>query len=105
MRLNDFNIIDCSPFIALETVTKLPNLSLIVSYETKSLVSGFRKILAGRYLVFFVPPVRVALLPALLGFKSFSNAMTWKPELGTEMIVLDRATTANLSFISGSLNQ
>ena len=54
-------------------------------------------VLAGRYLVFFVPPVRVALLPALLGFKSFSDAMTWKPELGTEMIVLDRATFSVIS--------
>ncbi|MFP3787203.1 carotenoid oxygenase family protein, partial [Burkholderia sp. SIMBA_024] len=35
----------------------------------------------------------------LLGLKSFSDAMQWKPELGTEIIVLDRAT---LSVISRS---
>lgn len=54
-------------------------------------------VLAGRYLVFLVPPVRVSLLPVLLGFKSFSEAMEWKPELGTEIIVLDRATLAVVS--------
>ena len=56
-------------------------------------------VLAGEYLVFLVPPVRVSLLPVLLGWKSFSDAMQWKPELGTEMIVLDRAT---LSLVSRS---
>lgn len=56
-------------------------------------------ILAGRYLVFLVPPVRVALLPVLLGLKSFSDAMQWKPQFGTEIIVLDRAT---LSVVSRS---
>lgn len=54
-------------------------------------------VLAGRYLVFLVPPVRVALLPVLLGFQSFSDAMQWKPELGTEIIVLDRATLSVIS--------
>jgi len=54
-------------------------------------------VLAGRYLVFFVPPVRVQLLPVLLGFKSFSDAMQWKPELGTQIIVLDRATLSVVS--------
>ncbi|MDR9404239.1 MAG: carotenoid oxygenase family protein [Halothece sp. Uz-M2-17] len=56
-------------------------------------------VLAGQYLVFLVSPVRVSLLPVLLGLKSFSDAMQWKPELGTEIIVLDRAT---LSVISRS---
>jgi len=46
--------------------------------------------MAGRYLVFLVSPVRVQLLPVLLGLKSYCDAMKWKPELGTEIIVLDR---------------
>ncbi len=56
-------------------------------------------VLAGGYLVFLVPPVRVDLLPVLLGLKSFSDAMQWQPELGTEIIVLDRSS---LSVISRS---
>ncbi len=63
-----------------------------ISLDGLPLIHDF--VLAGRYLVFLVPPVRVSLLPVLLGLKSFSDAMEWKPELGTEMIVLDRATLA-----------
>lgn len=66
-----------------------------VELEGLPLIHDF--ILAGRYLVFLVPPVRVALLPVLFGFKSFSDAMEWKPELGTEIIVLDRATLSVVS--------
>lgn len=47
-------------------------------------------VLAGRYLVFCVPPVRIKILPVLLQLKSFSDAMTWQPELGTEILVVDR---------------
>lgn len=68
-----------------------------VELDGLSVVHDF--VLAGRYLVFLIPPVRVQLLPVLLGFKSFSDAMQWKPELGTEIIILDRAT---LSVVSRS---
>lgn len=54
-------------------------------------------VLAGSYLIFFVAPVRVNLLPVLLGFSSFSDAMEWKPELGTEILIFDRDT---LSLVS-----
>ena len=54
-------------------------------------------VMAGPYLLFFVPPVRVNLLPAALGMKSFSEAMEWKPELGTQILVIDRDT---LSLVS-----
>lgn len=54
-------------------------------------------VLAGRYLLFLVPPVRVQLFSVLLGFQSFSDAMQWLPELGTEIIVLDRATLSVVS--------
>ncbi len=56
-------------------------------------------VMAGQYLVFFVSPVSLNLLPAALGFKSFSDAMEWKPELGTEVLIFDRDT---LSLVSRS---
>ena len=54
-------------------------------------------VLAGSYIIFFVPPIRVKLLPAALGLASLSEAMEWKPELGTEILIFDRDS---LSFIS-----
>ncbi|MBD2182345.1 carotenoid oxygenase family protein [Planktothrix sp. FACHB-1355] len=54
-------------------------------------------VMAGQYLVFFVPPVRVNLLPAAIGLYSFSEAMQWKPKLGTQILVFDRE---NLSLVS-----
>lgn len=49
-------------------------------------------VLAGRYLIFFVAPVRMDVLPALLGFKSFGEALTWRPQLGVQILLVDRAT-------------
>jgi len=46
--------------------------------------------IAGRYWVFFVPPVRVNVWPVLLGLSSYCDAMSWQPHLGTEVIVIDR---------------
>lgn len=47
---------------------------------------------AGKYLVFCIAPVRIQLLPILLNQKSFSDAMTWQPQLGTQILVIDRET-------------
>jgi carotenoid cleavage dioxygenase-like enzyme len=47
-------------------------------------------VLAGQYLVFCIPPVRINALPVLLQLQSFSDSMHWKPEEGTEIIVVDR---------------
>lgn len=49
-------------------------------------------VLAGQYLVFCIPPVRLNLLPALTGFSSFSDAMAWQPSKGTQILVIDRQT-------------
>lgn len=49
-------------------------------------------VLAGRYLVFFVSPVRVNLLTAALGIDSYSDAMDWKPQLGTQILIFDKET-------------
>lgn len=49
-------------------------------------------ILAGDYLVFILPPVRLNLLPAAIGFKSFSDSLEWQPEQGTEIVILASQT-------------
>ena len=49
-------------------------------------------VMAGRYLVLFISPVRLDLLPGLLGLKSFGEALTWQPQLGTQILLFDRAT-------------
>jgi carotenoid cleavage dioxygenase-like enzyme len=46
-------------------------------------------VLADRYLVFCVPPVRLNALPAVLGFQSFSEALMWQPKHGTQIVVVD----------------
>jgi all-trans-8'-apo-beta-carotenal 15,15'-oxygenase len=46
-------------------------------------------VLADRYLLFCVPPVRLGALPAVLGLQSFSDALHWRPHLGTQLIVID----------------
>lgn len=52
---------------------------------------------AGRYLVFFVPPVRASLLPLMLGLSSYSEALKWKPQLGTQVLAIDRETLSVVS--------
>ncbi|HEY9742284.1 MAG TPA: carotenoid oxygenase family protein [Coleofasciculaceae cyanobacterium] len=60
-----------------------------------SLVHDF--VMAGQYLVFFVPPMQLNLLLAGIGLSSFSDAMEWQPDKATQIIVLDRET---LSLVS-----
>jgi all-trans-8'-apo-beta-carotenal 15,15'-oxygenase len=48
--------------------------------------------LAGPYLVFCIPPLKADLLSLLLGFKGFSDAFQWRPQLGTQILVVDRAS-------------
>ncbi|MBE9028866.1 carotenoid oxygenase family protein [filamentous cyanobacterium LEGE 11480] len=49
-------------------------------------------VLAGRYMVFCIPPVRVQPLPLVLHRQTFSEAMRWQPERGTEIVIVDRDT-------------
>ncbi|MCC3457650.1 carotenoid oxygenase family protein [Microcoleus sp. PH2017_08_TRC_O_A] len=49
-------------------------------------------VLAGKYLIFFVPPVRLKFLPVLAGISSYGDSFEWKPELGTEILVVDSET-------------
>jgi all-trans-8'-apo-beta-carotenal 15,15'-oxygenase len=46
--------------------------------------------LAGPYLVFCIPPLKADLLSLLLGFKGFSDAFQWRPQLGTQILVVER---------------
>ncbi|MBE9182168.1 carotenoid oxygenase family protein [Oculatella sp. LEGE 06141] len=49
-------------------------------------------VLAGQYLVFFVPPVRLNVLPVLVGVSSYSDALEWKANQSTRIFVVDRDT-------------
>lgn len=48
--------------------------------------------MAGQYLVFFVPPVRVNLLPTALGLSSYSDALEWQANKATQILIFDRET-------------
>lgn len=54
-------------------------------------------VMAGQYLIFFIPPVRLNPLPVLMGLSSFGDALEWQPQLGTQFLVFDRET---LSLVS-----
>lgn len=49
-------------------------------------------VLAGPYLVFCIPPLSLELLPALLNFKCFSDAMKWQGDRPTQVWFVDRET-------------
>jgi all-trans-8'-apo-beta-carotenal 15,15'-oxygenase len=46
--------------------------------------------LAGPYLVFVIPPVRLNILPLITNQKSYSEALEWRPHLGTQFLIIDR---------------
>jgi len=54
-------------------------------------------VMAGQYLVFFVPPVRLNPLSVLLGLSSFGDALEWQPSKGTQFLVFERES---LSLVS-----
>ena len=54
-------------------------------------------VLTQKYLVFLISPVRINLLSVLLGTKCYSDAMVWRPQLGTQILICDRD---NLSVVS-----
>ncbi|NJK65749.1 MAG: hypothetical protein HC789_01710 [Microcoleus sp. CSU_2_2] len=56
-------------------------------------------VFAGKYLVFFLPPVRLKFLPVLAGISSYGDSFAWKPELETQILVVDSET---LSLVSRS---
>jgi all-trans-8'-apo-beta-carotenal 15,15'-oxygenase len=65
---------------------KLPGLSMVHDF-----------VMAGNYLIFCVPPLRLNPLPVLLNLKSYSESLQWQPQVGTEIIVIDRHSLALVS--------
>ncbi len=53
-----------------------------------SMVHDF--VLAGDYLIFCVPPLRMNVFPVLLNLQSYSESLQWKPQEGTEILVFNR---------------
>ncbi len=66
-----------------------------VELEGIPLVHDF--VLAGPYLVFFIPPVRVKPLPVLAGLSCYSDSLEWQPSKGTQFLVFERETLTVIS--------
>ncbi|MEI6427479.1 MAG: carotenoid oxygenase family protein [Pseudanabaena sp. ELA607] len=49
-------------------------------------------VLAGKYLIFCIPPLRMNPIPLLLNLTSYSDALQWQPQEGTEILIVDRDT-------------
>jgi all-trans-8'-apo-beta-carotenal 15,15'-oxygenase len=49
-------------------------------------------VMAGPYLVFFISPVYLDVLPLLLRWKSYSDALRWQPDRGTQVLIVNRET-------------
>ncbi|MEO0376026.1 MAG: carotenoid oxygenase family protein [Cyanobacteria bacterium P01_A01_bin.17] len=49
-------------------------------------------VLAGPYLIFFISPLSLSPLPLVAHLKSYSDCLQWQPELGTQILVIDRKT-------------
>lgn len=61
-----------------------------ITLKDVPLVHSF--VLAGAYLVFLISPVKINVLPLLLNWVPYADAMEWRPERGTRMLVVDRET-------------
>jgi len=60
------------------------------SFELDGVSAVHDFVLAGQYLVFFIPPIRVNPLLILSGLRCYSDSAVWKPQLGTQFLVFDR---------------
>ena len=56
-------------------------------------------VLAGPYLVFFIPPLRLSALPVLAKLKSYSDSLEWQPDKGIQILVVDRNTLEVVSRV------
>ncbi|HJL16723.1 MAG TPA: carotenoid oxygenase family protein [Sandaracinaceae bacterium LLY-WYZ-13_1] len=54
--------------------------------DTPTLIHDFAA--TARHLVVFVAPLRLKLLPTLLGRETFVDSLTWEPERGSEVVVI-----------------
>jgi carotenoid cleavage dioxygenase-like enzyme len=69
-------------------IKKRVNLAL----EGLPLIHDF--VMAGQYLIFLIPPVRLNILPLMFNLKSYSEALEWQPDLGTQLLIIDRENLA-----------
>jgi carotenoid cleavage dioxygenase-like enzyme len=60
-----------------------------------SMVHDF--VMAGDFLIFCVPPLRMNVFPVLLNLQSYSESLQWQPQEGTEILVFNRH---NLELVS-----
>jgi carotenoid cleavage dioxygenase-like enzyme len=77
---------DCTGKIVQKAAFKLDRYSVVHDF-----------VLTQKYLVFFVPPMRMKTLSTLLGLTTFSEALLWEPQLATQVLIFDRE---NLSLVS-----
>ncbi len=49
-------------------------------------------VLAGQYLIFFLPPMTIEKLPLLLGRRSYCDSLRWQDGQGTKIVVVERNT-------------
>jgi carotenoid cleavage dioxygenase-like enzyme len=69
------------------------------SFEQPGVAMLHDFVLAGRYLILCLPPLRLHLWLVLLGLKPYSQALQWQPQHGTEIVVCDRETLSVVSRI------
>lgn len=66
----------------------------VVQRQTKIPLQGLPMIhdfvMAGPYLIFCISPVFLNPLPMLAQLKSYSDSLQWKPQQGTQVLVIDR---------------
>jgi all-trans-8'-apo-beta-carotenal 15,15'-oxygenase len=72
---------DCSGKVIEQNAIALPGIVMIHDF-----------CLAGKYLVFCIPPLRASIPLLMLGKASFGESLKWQPELGTEIVIFDRDT-------------
>jgi carotenoid cleavage dioxygenase-like enzyme len=63
--------------------------------EGNPLIHDF--VVAGSYLVFFIAPVEIAMWPVLLGMSSFCEAMHWRDEKASQILIFERE---NLTLVA-----
>ncbi|MEL6158379.1 MAG: carotenoid oxygenase family protein [Cyanobacteria bacterium J06627_32] len=67
----------------------------VIPLKDVPLVHSFA--IAGPYLVFLISPVKVNVLPLLLNQQSYADALEWKGEQGTRILVVNRETLQVIS--------
>lgn len=75
----------------LLSIYELPRLGRAKRIKTLALAGPTMMhdfIATDRHLVFFAPPLRLNMLRAMLGLGSYASNLSWRPELGTEIIVV-----------------